>query len=272
MISIFESKFNPNQYIMPKRKAYSMKSSSKRTKYASKRRSTYRKASNMRGGSAFSRKIKSTILRMSETKHLMSGLTKTELYHNGGSGAAYSAHILNLAGPTQGTAEIQRIGDRYNRRGWKVNLLLGQKLDRPNVTFRVMVVRMVYGTAGGLFSNVHEAGGSGNMLLDTINQDRVKVIYSRYIKKNFNPTVPQGSYTEVAGTGASTSGGRELTFVHKFWIPQKSEVKFGTDSGSVPLEPFQYVLLIAAYDAFGSLVTDNIGYVQGNFKEYYKDP
>ena len=239
------------------------------------RRSTSRKLANLRNNK-FTRKIKAVITKMAEPKHYITTVAKFELYHNGGailhSGGTYLGFVLNAGWPSQGVQEIQRIGDRYQRSGWKVNLLLGQKFDRPNVTFRLLVVRVPWNTQNLTFAAMHEAGGSGNMLLDSINTDRVKIMYQKYIKKNWSPTAPQGSYTEVGGTGTSVSGGKELTWAHKFWIPCRTEVKFPIDTLNSAIEPYTYVCMIAAYDAYGTLGTDNIGYVHGFVKEFYRDP
>lgn len=235
------------------------------------RRSTSRKLANLRNNK-FTKKIKSTILKMSEPKHYITPVAKVELYHNGGSSGDYKGFRLNTNGPAIGTSETQRVGDRYFRTGWKVNLLLGQKFDRPNVTWRILVLRCGVGMDSYLFSTIHETGGSGNLLLDTLNKDRYTVMYQKTIHKNWNPTVPQGAYTEAAGTGTSTTGGKELTWAHKFWVPCKREVKTLSDGSQSLSEPYVYFVAIACYDAYGTLPTDNIAYFQGNVKEYFRDP
>lgn len=242
----------------------------KRSRLSSKRKSFGNKVARLKSN-AFTRKIKRVMFKMAEPKHFLTNVAKQELFHNGGTSAVFVSHVLNAIGPAQGMTESARIGDRYYRSGWKINMLIGQKFDRPNVTWRIAVIKAAYNLTSVGFSNILEQGASGNVLLDNINKDKYTVLYQKYIHKNWSPTVPVGAVYDVAGNGTSTSGGKELTWAHKFWVPCRKEVKFLTDAGVTPNED-SFILLIAAYDAFGSLLTDNIGYVQTHVKEFYRDP
>ena len=58
------------------------------------------------------------------------------------------------------------------------------------------------------------------------------------------------------------------------WVPLKRKVKFLDDSSAEMIYGFRNNVagVIAAYDAYGTLNTDMIGYCQGNATLYYKDP
>ena len=66
------------------------------------------------------------------------------MYHNAfyaTSGSTGYVSLLNDAGwlPTQGVGDNQRVGDQIYTTGFQLKMLIGQKVDRPNVTFRYLV-------------------------------------------------------------------------------------------------------------------------------------
>ncbi|AJD07504.1 putative capsid protein [Odonata-associated circular virus-3] len=138
-------------------------------------------------------------------------------------------------------------------------MLFGQKEDRMNVTYRVVVLKCTEdqqpsSTVDDLIENV-----TGNILLDGTNRDRGNIVYQKYIKKTITP--------QLAPAGQE----RELTFTHKFWIPYKKLIKFSGNNGQQFSGPKLY-LYVFAYDAYGTAITDNIAYYQMWHKLYYRDP
>ncbi len=86
--------------------------------------------------------------------------------------------LLNTAVymPAQGPADSNRVGDEINTIGYKLKMVIGQKKDRPNVTFKYWVVKVPKGSTysyNAWFKNV-----SNNLLLDDINKDFVKTLAS----------------------------------------------------------------------------------------------
>lgn len=204
---------------------------------------------------------------MAEAKEKSYNHGKIEMYHNSGSPA--SGQILNsivvnstLIMPTQGTGDSNRNGDRINVKGFSIKMLVGGKFDRPNITWRFLVVSTPKGTSltlGSVLENV-----TSNILLDGVNKDLCKVLYQKYIKFQRS--------TLFADAAASTDAvTREYTVPFKIWIRRNKEYKFQTD-GSDKHNDNDIHLVLFAYDAFGSLLTDNIGYVQIWTKMYYRDP
>ncbi|AKV62267.1 putative capsid protein [Callinectes sapidus associated circular virus] len=85
---------------------------------------------------------KSVVMRKVEPKHKSFNTGKYELYHN-----TFNTYRINTDNqmPAEGTGDDQRIGDRIYTTGFKLRLLLGQKSDRPNVTFKIYVMKVPKG-------------------------------------------------------------------------------------------------------------------------------
>lgn len=212
----------------------------------------------MKGRGKIARICRKTIFRMSESKYKLYNWGKTEVNHN-------TIYEFTLNGSnqmlTQGTGDNQRNGDRIYASGFQMKVLLGQKFDRPNITWRFLVVSvpknggtMPYAT---LFENT-----TANVLLDGVNTDFANVVWQKYWK-------PLKSTLFSASAGSDTT--KEFTIPKKFWIPRKKEYKFSADGGVVN-DDRDLKLVVAAYDAFGTLLADNIGYVQIWQKFAYRDP
>lgn len=202
--------------------------------------------------------VKNIVLNQSETKYSNKSLTYSELYHNTLNN--FSTNLL--AGlPNQGTGDGDRIGDSINMLGFKVRLMLGQKNDRPNVTFRVFVVSYEDSTSGSpvtysdFFHNV-----TGNALLDPVQYKRFKIL------KQFTVKNTKGS---VDRWDAS----KEYTRSVQFWVNYKKKVQFRSDGSILPVNIPEHInVMVVPYDAQGTLATDNIAYATGAATIYYKDP
>lgn len=205
--------------------------------------------------------IKKTVLKKAEQKEKQVAFEKVEMYHN----CFYSGLATNTglvikmnSGvlPTQGVSDSQRVGDEIYLSGFKWKFLIGQKADRPNVTFRYLVLSVP--KASGISYADWFKGVIGNVLLDETNEDFVKVHASGIWRPN---------EAGLAGTGA-----KEYTFTKQLWIPYKKKLKFGPADGAITHNDDDLYLIIMAYDAFGTAVTDNIAYIQPLLKCYYRDP
>lgn len=223
----------------PRRKPYSKR------KYPTKRKTK-----------SFEARVKAVVLRTCEPKDLNFAHGKLELYHN----TVYPRALNNLAAmhPALGTGDSDRIGDKINANGYMLRIMMGQKAGRPNVSFRWAVVEV---PVGGVYSyNNWFENTTGNVLLDPINKDYCKVLKSGIWRPN------QASLAQT--------GGGEYTFVKKIWIPYKRQMTYGPDDGSrvltTPTRDLYW--LVAPYDAYGTLVADNIAYTQMVQTLYYRDP
>lgn len=200
------------------------------------------------------------VLRAAESKTKIESWGKFELYHNSLSATLTGGCVIQLNDynrmPAQGGDDHQRNGDTIIGRGWKVRMTLANKADRPNVTYRIMVVaRSLSGQPG--YSHILQPT-SGNVLLDSIDRDTNTVLYQKWYKPN------------RAFVDTSESGAREFLVPFKFFIPRKKTLKFD-NNGYVGNDKFIW-LIVTAYDAYGTLNTDNIAYTQIWTEFLYKDP
>jgi len=228
------------------------KSFKSRSKKTFSKKSFKGKSNVAKRNSAFKRRVKSIILKTAEPKRLTSLHGKFEFLHNVPS---YTANLMSSTFmPSQGVADTQRIGDQINVSGLHIKMLCGQKADRENVTFKIWVCQVAKGSAY-TYATWFEAI-TNNCLLDDLNKDFVKVVASRTVKYNVALDV-----------------GEEFTFPYKLWIPYKKLVKFGPASAATTNSfPYDLVLLMAVYDAYGTLSSDNIAYAQISSTLHYKDP
>lgn len=202
----------------------------------------------------FAKKVKRVILKEAEPKNRAWTPGTTQLNHN-----ANGVVLMNAPStmPPQGVRDDNRIGDQIYTIGYSVKMLLTQKSDRPNCTWRISFVRVPKGatyTYGTWYNNQTNV-----ILLDDFNNDFVKV-------------VKDSSFKQVIGDMDAGAVAREYTFVKKFWIPHKYLYKFGPADAAVTHNHDDLYMCIVCYDAAGTLITDNIGAYNVLFDLKYKDP
>ncbi len=160
----------------------------------------------------FAGRVKKIVLKASEPKacryvYTILGSQKITLKHS-------TIQTFSLNGsvtlPSQGTGDINRVGDQINMIGLQLKMLVGQNTDRPNVSFKYWVVKAPEGSRYAYSSWFIPT--TNNVMLDDINNDFIKVISS-------------GVWHQY--TGDLTNGTDEFTFVKKLWIPYKKVLKFG---------------------------------------------
>lgn len=217
-------------------------------------RSKRRKTISIRGKKLRLARIKRAVLGMSELKTKPGTLGEIQLYHDSPSNLGDLFQTSHM--PAQGDGENQRIGNKIHLSGIKVKLMLLMKGDRPNVTFKIWVLKVPAGftyTYAKAFDNI-----SGNLLLDDVNQGYVnRVVYRRTIK--MSPTATNGTQF------------KEWTAPVKFWIPYKRPVRFQADAASNTTLGYQYLMLVGAYDSSGTAVSDNIASVTEWHSLYFRD-
>ena len=91
---------------------------------------------------------------------------------------------------------------------------------------------------------------------DAVDKDRVKVLFDKQV--HYKPINP-------------SPDGKEITIFRKFYIPHKTLYKFYDDNTQTNSYPYDIYFCVIAYDAYGSLLTDNIGYVQTWSRFYFKE-
>lgn len=237
-----------------------LKSKTSRTKKIYRKRKTTKKSPTTL--SKLAKMMKTVAIRTAEPKEKTYYHGHVELYHNAGSPA--SGRILGTTWelftpnrlPSVGTADDARVGDHIYAKGISVKFLFGQKQDRMNVTYRIIIWKGSTDVKPASLNDLFH-WDAGNILLDGTNQDRGKIIYQKFIKKNVSPQLGVGE--------------RELTFTHKHYIPIRKLIKFAGNAGT-DYSGDKYYMFIYAYDAYGTVITSNVAYVDVWSRIYFADP
>lgn len=204
----------------------------------------------------FATRVRKIVLRTCELKRSPTAVAKLECYHNVMLGQTYLLNAAAVMPTGGGLQQTNRIGDQINVMGYKIRCLFGQKGDRPNVNWRFMIVQIPKGGSVGyndVFKNI-----TGNIMLDEHNTDYTKVLMQRSFRPN--------------QAGLDNTGQDEFTFVKKFFLPLKKTYKFGPGENAITHNQPDIYIVVLAYDAYGTAVTDNIGYCQMFCEMQYKDP
>lgn len=237
--------------------------------YAKRRKMPYRrpgyslKSRFMRMKSrGFARKIKNTMLKMSETKYKSTNLHIASLNHDTLNIVCNMSPSQPLY-PTQGSGDGNRIGDEIYITGFKIRGDVELPYDRKNVTLKFWVVEYDHSRSGApttynnFFHNI-----SGNALTDSVQSKRYKILDSwtqRY--RGINSTAE----------ATATTG----TIIVNKWIPFRRKVTFQQDSATTVIKGMQdsLIVLMAPYDTYSSTALDVV-VANSAFActLYYKDP
>jgi hypothetical protein len=202
--------------------------------------------------SSFASRVKKIVLRASEPKRREFNIGLAQLNHN-----VVANWRVNDSSymPPQGTTDITRVGDHINTSTIRLRIMLGQKSDRPNVTFKWWVLRVPKGSTYGY--TTWFTATSGNALLDDINMDFCKIVKSGIIK--------------MPNYAGNATIAKENTMIKTIIVPYKRLLKFGPADGAVTHNDDDLHFCIVAYDAYGTLVADNIAYIQFYTDINFKD-
>lgn len=241
----------------------------KKTSYKKKsisRRKTYKKKAGSRSKTASLVKlIKKVSLKNSETKYVHVSAENNNMYHN-------TPFIVNsLVNTQQGigdngagtTVLTSRIGDEVVARGISIKLWIANKLDRPNVMYRVIVYK--YQSFSQPVGSVMFKTGTGNKIMDDIDKEYISPIY----QKIFNLQVGYSAFPNPTING--DQDGREAHRYIQLWIPLKNKKIHYADASAIP-KFTNYGFTLLPYDSYGTLTTDNISSFSYQYKFYFKDP
>lgn len=249
-----------------------------RRKYRRLKRRT-RTGKYSRGRRSFQTRVRKVLMKVAETKQVAAGNENVQLYHNTGlGGATYVNPIIfnpwNQIG--QGTGRQQRIGLEITPRGMSLRLWIANKLDRPNVMYRVSVcilpktfnnARVTSGSIDPMVP-VFAGGGVGNNIALFYDIEKgIKVLYDRVFSNEKGV-----SNIQYAAGGLRPAGNLECHIFKKLWIKRKrsSTIKFESNANQdIVNKPL--AVYVIPYDSYGTLTSDNIascGYV---YQLYWKD-
>lgn len=241
-------------------------------------RKTYGKTYQTVAATKIQRVVKAYLNKKVETKR--SNTTSTDGQDIGHNNFVYvdSNILITTQGITDPTATntANRIGDEIDLKGVAFKIMLENNHRYPDVTFRIMVIKSAKGdvpTTATLFN-----GLSGNKMMDTFNNERYTLLFSKYVKvKSPNlgsnaavggvPYAGSGLYT--GSTDATTTPGTRIV---KFYIPGKKFVGKNSivryENGTSQVKFHDYTVLIYAYSSIAT--SDALGWVVGKVNEYIK--
>jgi len=224
-------------------------------------------------GRSFQARVKRVIMKTTELHYATSYNENLNLYHDVGYGAgpttSQKAILFNpWVNITKGDTISQRTGDEIIARGMKVRLWLANKLDRPNVLYRVMVVVLpkYYGGALTTGDNVDlfQTNSGNNTMCALPKREGFKVLYDKIVPL-------EAHYSRGVGAETATTSFKEAHKFKQFYIKSKkgSKLKWMED-GTLANRPMAFYVI--PYDSFGTLQTDNIGSCCFAYSLFFRDP
>lgn len=192
-------------------------------------------------------------------------LSPVQLYHN-----ATDRLISNIFACSQGTSDtpggtagttlptnLVRIGDEISPVSSTLYLQFRQPVDRPNVTYKVFVLKF----SGGVLppTSVPFKEVSLNNILNPVDEERCSIVKIKSFK--YGPTYWTG-----------TSGGsKEVSFFRtmRIKVPRGKYTYLADNSGQG--KKFNIAVYVVAYDTMGTLISDNIGTCQFTHVLQFKD-
>ncbi len=174
-----------------------------------------------------------------------------QLYHN--VPAAYYNLTNLLDQVVQGTQSYQRVGNRIFVKELEIFMVLNNKPDRPNVSYRLTVCAAAATTNADSFGELFVSGFTG-LHVPTNSQ----LLYDAAFPLN------QGSSMEN-----NMTPNKERSFIHRAVVPINRPVVYNTSDQACTTRLIGFV---CSYDAYGTLQTDNIASIaQTSWRLVYTD-
>lgn len=200
--------------------------------------------------------IKNVSARQSETKMCTynAGLV---IYHN--ISTRYGGNLLGtVQGITDATGAANRIGDTINLVGMKFLMQFRQPADRPNVNWKIWILKIKGNPTLPISCPVKAI--TGNLQLDPIDTEKCVLV------KQLNYKHPDNYWEGTTGTS------KETCFFKKLWLPFNGQKYVYSGDNLDTGRDYQLCMFVTAYDTTGSLITDNIGTFTCSNMLYFKDP
>lgn len=226
--------------------------STKGKKYGPSRKTYNKKGKYTARQSNLVKMIKSIALGQCETKRIITTSENLQIFHN------VPSIIGNLCSTTQGTSQVSRVGDEVIAQYLKIKLWLSNKSDRPNVMWRVIV----YCPRPGTTTLDWQTNSATNRILAFVDTDKLNV----KSQKILNP--PPGDFSLETGATLKERS-RYLTMNVNV---KNYKISYFSDNDTVPkLQKHNICVAVIAYDAYGTLITDNIASYAFSYEFYFKD-
>lgn len=242
--------------------------------YGGKRKRVPRKAQVRRRRSTFAKAVatiaKKTLMRTAETKVADYGTENIQLYHN--TWICLDANMMYLFQGVEDDGQNvnvpNRIGDMVQAQKLWMKLQMFNKQDRPNLHYRVVVVRRnttanngVNSIPSGQFA-LKNYPNNGNQLFADITEENCTVLYDRTHTLN-------NQQSRVGGLAEQGSEISKLININ-YKVPARNQKVYYDDDTPTP-KKWCYQLWIVPYDAYGTLTSDNIASVAHSRRFYFKD-
>ncbi|QCX35058.1 capsid protein [Blackfly DNA virus 19] len=238
----------------------------KRSGSSSTRRSKKRKVFGPKARRTIKTLAKQVVNRNVETKYLNKMSENNPLYHNLWVPISHR-NFDTVNGTSGGYDNIDtRVGESVRAKYLKVKLWLSNKSDRNDVIYRIVCLKyqpdLSFSAVTGNIT-VQTVGATGPSILRLLNTDRYTIVFDQLVQ------VKNGSGMKAAATGGV------MGETHKVWSKtiklhgKKMEYQDGSDI--LKNQDDCYGLYIVAYDAFGTLTTDNIASYHALIVAAFKD-
>lgn len=238
---------------------------------AYKKKAPYKKGSYGRKKSNYKKKyvsgrlqraIKAIALKNAETKHITTTAENNTLRHN----SPYA--LPNLMQLPIGTGENGRIGDEIIGKYINIKFWFSSKQDRPNVMYRIIFYRAP-ATEDNTYSDIME-NVSGNNMIDYVNTEKYSSIKQIMFQiKNNTMMGPAGG---LLGTSYDWYMKENSKYISCSIPLGNSKIKYQNGETHPKYQKFNIKCVIFAYDAYGTLTTDDIATFAYSSRLYYKDP
>lgn len=242
---------------MPVKKYISKKRTFAKKKSANRRR-TYSKNNSLVA------LIKKVSLKKCETKHTHSINENVNLYHNVPD-LNYNHLNTSISGSDNNTGTSNfacRIGDEIVLRGLSYKFWFANKLDRPNVMYKIVIFRYKSNTTPAAPAPYYSQGTTNYMIRD-LDTEQFKIL--KVVK--FNIQTNAQKIVTVGGALVGAEGHKAISI----YIPFRDiKMKYENNTGNPLFTDIGYN--VVAYDSYGTATTDNIASFSVNRKMYFKDP
>jgi len=151
-----------------------------------------------------------------------------------------------------GQSNLVRVGDEIYLKSINIRLWLSNKKDRPNVMYKII---LFWYDAGATINNALVYFTQTNKMLDRYNTEQISIIDIKTIFSGPSYATTEQEHSYLATVKGSWKG-KKITYNEGGATPKKRDIG----------------LAVVAYDAFGTLQTDNIASFAYDGKIVFQDP
>lgn len=178
----------------------------------------------------------------------------------------YSSHgVADYAGSqaSVGVTFGNRLGDSIYAKAASLKMFFDQYNDRPNLVFRITVLRIKSG------ANIITPASNAFAHPQTTNYLMAPVDTENLLLYHPAPVVIDKRFTVNYGTSI-TPPAKSCHVFKQFFIKINKKLKFNASQPNA-VGPYTIQVILTAYDSYGSLITDNVCRVMYARRAWYQD-